>query len=142
MSVIAPLNRRRFVLSGAVAGIVMNAVTLFSARFYAGEMFEILDAHQFGPPQGPIPMAVFLLMRFIWGFVAVWFYTAARPRYGPGPKTAALVGLIFWLGGAFLAVVSYGMLGLFPLSMLAKWAAITLIGIVLSTLIGAWIYRE
>jgi len=142
MHTLIPINLGRFLLSGFVAGIVMNAVTIFSARFYASEMFEILDAHQFGPPRGALPMTVFVAMRFIWGFVAVWFYTAARPRYGAGPKTAVLVGLIFWFGGAFLAVVSYGMLGLFPLAMLTKWAAITLIGIVLSTLIGAWIYRE
>ncbi len=138
----AGINRGRFVLGGLAAGVVMNVVTLLSARLYIEDMMAILDAHRFAPPQGPAAMAVFLLMRFTWGFVALWFYTAARPRYGPGPKTAVLVGFIFWLGGAFLAVISYGMLGLFPAGMLALWAIITLIGIVLSTLVGAWIYRE
>ena len=81
-------------------------------------------------------------MRFVWGFVAVWFYVAARPRFGPGPKKAVLIGFVFWLGGVFLAVVSYGMMGLFPMGMLAQWAAITLVGILASTVVGAWIYRE
>ena len=136
------INRGRFVLGGLAAGVVMNAVQLLSTGLYVDEMFAILDAHQFAPPRGPAAMAVFLLMRFTWGFVGLWFYTAARSRYGPGPKTAALVGFMFWLGGAFLAVVSYGMLGLFPMTMLALWAVITLVGLVLSTLVGAWIYRE
>jgi hypothetical protein len=81
-------------------------------------------------------------MRFVWGFVAVWLYVAARPRFGPGPKTAVLIGFVFWLGGVFLAVVSYGMMGMFPMDMLAKWAAITFVGILASTIIGAWIYQE
>ena len=120
----------------------MNAVTLLSARLYAAEMFAILDAHQFAPPQGPLPMAVFLLMRMTWGFVAVWFYTLARCRFGPGPKTAALVGCVFWLGGCLTAVASYGVMGLFPTNMLALWAVITFVALMLSTLVGAWIYRE
>ena len=89
-----------------------------------------------------MPIVVYVLMRFVWGFVAVWFYVAARPRFGPGPKTAVLIGFVFWLGGVFLAVVSYGMMGMFPMGMLAPWAAITLVGILASTVVGAWIYRE
>ena len=49
---------------------------------------------------------------------------------------------MFWLGGLFLAVVSYGMMGMFPTWMLIQWAAITLVGILTSTVVGAWIYRE
>ncbi len=136
------INRKRFVLGGLAAGVVMNAVTLLASPLYTAEMFTILRAHEFVPPRGPIPMTVFLLMRFTWGFVAVWLYTAARPRYGPGPRTAVLVGFMFWLGGALMAVVSYGILGLFPMTMLALWALITFVGLELSTLIGAWIYKE
>ena len=138
----AGINRGRFVLGGMAAGVVMNVISLLSARLYLEEMMAILEAHEFEPAQGPAGMAVYLLMRFTWGFVAVWFYTAARARYGPGPKTAVLVGFVFWLGGFFLAVISHGMLGLFPTGMLALWAIIGLIAIVLSTLVGAWIYRE
>jgi hypothetical protein len=136
------INRGRFVLAGLAAGVVMNAVTFFASPLYAAEMFAILHDHRFAPPRGPVPIAVFLLMRFTWGFVAVWLYTTAQARYGHGVKTAALVGFVFWLGSIFLAVVSYGMLGLFPTTMLAQWAIITLIALMLSTLIGAWIYRE
>ena len=34
------------------------------------------------------------------------------------------------------------MMGMFPMGMLAQWAAITLVGILASTVVGAWIYRE
>ena len=87
-------------------------------------------------------MAIYLLLGFTNGFAAVWFYTAARARYGPGPKTAFLVGFVFWLGGWLLAVIPYGLLGLFPTGMLALWAIMGLVALVLATLVGAWIYRE
>ena len=138
----AGINRGRWFLGGLAAGVVMNVITLLSADLYLEEMMAILRTHEFAPPRGAAPMAVYFLMRFTWGFVAVWIYALARTRYGPGPKTAVFVGVTYWLGSAFLAVVSYGMLGLFPIDMLALWAAITLVGIVLSTLVGAWIYRE
>lgn len=136
------MNRKSFVLAGLAAGAVMSAVTLLMSGLYVEEMFAILKDHDFSPPRGVAPMAVFFLMRFTWGFVAVWFYAASRSRFGPGPKTAIGVGVMLWLGGALMAVVSYGMLGLFPMPMLGLWAVITLVGLVLSTLMGAWIYRE
>jgi len=136
------INIARLVVGGLVAGVIMNAVSLLSAGLYLSEMMELLDSRGIQPPGGTLPMVVYLLMRFVWGFVAVWFYVAARPRFGPGPKTAVLIGFVFWLGGVFLGVVSYGMMGMFPMGMLTQWAAITLVGILASTVVGAWIYRE
>ena len=136
------INIARLVVGGLVAGVIMNAVSLLSAGLYLSEMMELLDSRGIQPPGGTLPMVVYLLMRFVWGFLAVWFYVAARPRFGPGSKTAVLIGFVFWLGGVFLGVVSYGMMGMFPMGMLTQWAAITLVGILASTVVGAWIYRE
>ena len=135
-------NIVRLVVGGLVAGVIMNVVSLLSAGLYLPEMMELLDSRGIQPPSGTLPIVVYLLMRFIWGFVAVWFYVAARPRFGPGLQTAVLVGFVFWLGGVFMAVVSYGMMGMFPMGMLTQWAAITLVGILASTVVGAWVYRE
>ena len=120
----------------------MNVLSALSWGFYAQEMIAILKARDIVPPKGSVFIAIYLLMRFTWGFVAVWFYTMARARYGPGVKTAVSVGFIYWLGGALLAVISHGMLGLFPVGMLVTWAIIMLVATMLSTLVGAWIYRE
>ena len=142
MKAVTKINTARLIVSGLVAGVIMNAVSLLSAGLYLSEMMELLELRGIQPPDGILPMVVYLLMRFVWGFVAVWFYVVARPRFGPGLKTALLVGLVFWLGGVFLGVVSYGMMGMFPMGMLAQWAAITFVGILASTVVGAWIYRE
>ena len=35
-----------------------------------------------------------ILVSFVGGLVLVFFYAAARPRFGPGPKTAVLVEMV------------------------------------------------
>ena len=120
----------------------MNVISVLSWGSYVQEMMVILKARDIVPPKGSVFIAIYFLMRFTWGFVAVWFYTMARARYGPGLKTAISVGVIYWVGSTMLGVISYGMMGLFPITMLVKWAVITLVAIMLSTIVGAWVYRE
>jgi len=136
------INIKRLIIGGLVAGCVLNAISLLSTGFYVSEMMELLDSRGIHPPRSIWSLVVYLLMRFIWGFAVVWFYVATRPRFGPGPKTAVLIGLVFWLCTFFLMVVSYGMLGLFPKGMLILWASMTLLAILPATFVGAWIYRE
>ena len=35
----------------------------------------------------------------------MWLYAAIRPRYGPGPKTAALAGLALWVNSVMVHVI-------------------------------------
>ncbi len=136
------INIKRLFISGLVAGFIMNLISLALAGVYLSEMMELLNSHSIYPSRSIWSLVVYLLMRFIWGFGAIWFYVAVRPRFGPGLKTAALIGFVFWLVTFFLMIVSYGMLGMFPMNILLQWAIITMVGIVPSTIIGAWIYHE
>ncbi len=136
------INIKRLFISGLVAGFIMNFISLALAGIYLSDMMELLNSRGIYPSKSILSLVVYLLMRFIWGFMAIWFYVAVRPRFGPGLKTALLIGFIFWLVTFFLMIVSYGMLGMFPLNMLIQWAIITMVGILPSTIIGAWIYRE
>jgi hypothetical protein len=76
------------------------------------------------------------------GLTLVFFYAAARPRFGPGPKTAIIVAVVLWFGGYLINIVGYGMVGLYPTSMLAIWAVQGLVEMVIAALVGGWIYRE
>jgi hypothetical protein len=76
------------------------------------------------------------------GFALVFFYAAARPRFGPGPKTAVIVAVALWVGGYLLNLLGYRMIGLFPAGMLVLWGAIGLVEMILAGILGAWIYRE
>ena len=140
--IITKINITRLIVGGLVAGLIMNVISLLSTGLYLSDMMALLNSHGIQPPQSTLSFVTYLLMRFVWGFAAVWFYVVARPRFGSGFKTAMLIGLVFWLSGLFMMVVSYGMMGMFPIDMLILWAAMTLVGILASVAVGAWIYRE
>ena len=76
------------------------------------------------------------------GLVAMFFYVAARPRFGPGPKTAIFVAVALWVGGYFLSLLGYKMIELYSDRILFFWGLTGLIELVLGTILGAWIYRE
>jgi hypothetical protein len=76
------------------------------------------------------------------GIAAVWLYAALRPRFGPGPKTAALSGLGYWVIGCALPAVGIGQTGLFPVRLLTITTLGQLIEVVAATVAGAWLYKE
>jgi len=39
-----------------------------------------------------------ILVSLILGLALVFFYAAARPRFGAGPMTAVKVAVVFWFG--------------------------------------------
>lgn len=46
------------------------------------------------------------------------------------------------MGGQLLALIGYGMLGLFPGRLLVVWGIVGLAELVVAGLVGGWIYRE
>jgi hypothetical protein len=82
------------------------------------------------------------LVSLLVGMVAVFFYAAARPRFGPGPKTALIIAFVLFFGSFLVSILGIRMIGLFPDDMLFLWAAIGFLELMISTLVGAWIYRE
>src|SRR5437667_4515115 len=43
-----------------------------------------------------IAIGVFVIGGFVLGVLLVWLYAAIRPRFGPGPKTSLIAGLVLW----------------------------------------------
>jgi hypothetical protein len=138
----AGINTPRVLLGGLVAGVVINIFEALGSALYMEEMQAALEAHDLAFDMTPGMMAVSILMGFVAGFVAVWFYAACRPRFGPGPKTAARVAFVLFLGGYLLAILGYSFLGIYPIRTLILWAGIALVEMVLATVAGAWVYRE
>jgi hypothetical protein len=87
-------------------------------------------------------MMIGLALSLISGLMAAFLYVVARPRFGPGPKTAVIMGVALFVGGFLLTLLGYRMMGLFPGSMLVLWGVISLVECVLATLIAGAIYRE
>ncbi len=136
------INTGRFILAGITAGVVLNVLEGLASLLYAERLRTAMESHGLAVSESPAMLALYLLIGFVVGFVAVWIYVAARTRLGPGPGTAVKVGIVYWLGGYLIVVLSYASLGLFPAGMLTMWAVVGLVEMVLATLAGAWVYRE
>ncbi|SRR5579884_996515 len=138
------MNWGRVLLGGVLAGIVLILATA-SAALVMGPQ-ELRAALQgFRPPTSgsAAPLFFFIFVFLFLGILMTWWYAAIRPRFGPGPKTAAIAGLAVWL----IAVVQplKGVATYEPTSNLPSGPIVPIVSllmIVASTEVGAWVYKE
>jgi hypothetical protein len=132
----------RVIAGGLVAGLIVNVgEAILNVPLLGAQMEEALQARNV-PPAGAGAIGYFVVMCFLLGIAIVWTYAAVRPRLGPGPRTAVIVGLLAW----FMTLVWSGgtqvALGLMPLNLTILGLAWGLGEIVIASLAGAKLYRE
>lgn len=136
------INWRRWLLSGIVAGVVINVSGILLAHFVLGPEYTERFFDKLGHQPTPADMFLHLGMRTGFGLLAMFIYVGMRPRFGPGPKTAVVAGLVVYAGTYLVltkALVDFDILvGWWTWACLA-WG---LAEIVLATLAGAFVYRE
>lgn len=136
------INLGRVVLGGLLAGLVFNlGETILNAVVLVESMEGIVQEHNLRSPTGA-DIGLFIVLGFALGILLVWLYAAVRPRLGPGPKTAVMVGVAVWFPGYFMPVVGWLVFGLSPLNPALITIVWGLVELVLSALAGAWLYQE
>ena len=136
------IDWKRVLLGGLVAGLVFNALEFF-ASFFTGPMFvEAMERLGMTLPVDTASFAYYLVLGFIYGIAIIWIYAAIRPRFGPGPRTAIIAGLVAWFMTGVLNALGFGPLGIFPARLWAVWMTAWAIELPLAALAGAWLYRE
>ena len=136
------INVKRWLIGGVAAGVVMFLIEGAGSRLYSAAMTTAAAEHSLTGVTGPNALVLSAFISLVAGFVLVFFYAAVRPRFGPGLNTAVIVGVASWLGGYFLALLGFYMLGLYPTSMLLEWGALSLVEMILAALVGGWLYQE
>ena len=136
------INVGRWLASGFAASVVVFLVEGIASVFYMDEMETSLETLGITMEMSTSGWIMAILVSLIVGMTIMFFYVAARPRFGPGPKTAILAGTVIWLCGNVLALIGYQMIGIYPTSMLVMWGGIGLVEMNLAALVGGWIYRE
>jgi hypothetical protein len=136
------INVSRWILAGIAAGVVVWVLEGAASVLYMDDMTAALEARGIALEMTAGILVASVFVSVITGLALMFFYAAARPRFGPGPGTAALVAVVFWAGGYLLSLIGYGMLGLYPTGMLAMWGVIGLVEMIIAAVVGAWIYRE
>ena len=138
------INWTRVLLGGLVAGAVGN-VLMFAGWgiFTRPTLSAALDA--LGQPlqETFISTVIGVVLGFLVMILVIWLYAAIRPRYGPGPKTALVAGVVAGLLFAVFPDIGWGLtLRLIPARVWAADAIVSFLVIVAATLFGAWAYKE
>jgi hypothetical protein len=132
------INWARVLLGGLVAGFVINIFEyVTNGMLLAADWDAAMKA--LGRHLSMSAAAVFIVGGFIGGIAAIWLYAATRPRFGAGPKTAAVTGFAYWVVGYALPTLSQMLLGLFPNRLLLVGGG--LVEIIVASLVGAWLYK-
>jgi hypothetical protein len=86
------INWGRVFLGGLLAGVVINAFEFVISGILLAPKWNAA-MKDLGRQMSSGTVRIFVLYGFLTGFAAIWLYAVARPRFGPGPKTAALTGI-------------------------------------------------
>lgn len=138
----AGINLRRWLLGGIAAGALIWLLEGAASLVYMEDAQAALAAHDLAMELTAGTWALTIIVSLISGLALVFFYAAARSRFGPGPRTAVIVAVALWVAAYLLSLLGYQMIGLYPSGMLVLWGAVGLVELILAGLLGAWIYRE
>jgi hypothetical protein len=133
------MNYARIAVGGIVAGIIcfvgdgiVHGV-LLQARWM--EIASTLHLPQGGS-------GYFSLYDLAKGIASVLLYAMIRPRFGPGPRTALIAGLLTW--ALVLPIPLCGMIPIhfFELKFALLWSIYGIFPVVIGAVAGSWLYRE
>jgi hypothetical protein len=136
------MNGKRVLLGGLVAGVFVNiSEWILNAGILMDEYTAVVEAH--GLTAASWSMAGYILGAFILALAIAWIYAAIRPRFGPGPRTAALAGVVVWIVGSVVPSIWFLAMGLTfgagTTTLAVVWG---LVEMVVAGLIAGWLYVE
>jgi hypothetical protein len=142
------INWVRVVVGGTLTALVLVLLTIASTALFIGQQALRTAIQALRPSSSGIAAPLFFVFVFlVLGIFMTWSYAAMRPRFGPGPKTAALAGFAIWATAVWLALADFVLKGIamgqpYPLPAGPMLPCVYLVMIVASTMAGASIYRE
>ena len=136
------INVSRVIVGGLVAGLVLNVFDFVNFGIVFKADYDSAMRALNKPVVSNNMIMWFVALDFLFGIFLVWLYAAIRPRFGPGPKTAAIAGLAYWVLFGLLHALSEAPMGLFPQNLYVSGTVIMLVQSVLASLVGAKLYTE
>ncbi len=134
------INYGRMVLCGIVTGLAWTLFSLILFTFLGRDFQEATPNFRSGAPSGGL-IAIGFVLDLAIGIWGMWLYAAIRPRYGAGPKSAAIAGFSLWLVATIVDAHWLYMGFVQPAAALPLLVS-TMPALVVSVLIGARFYEE
>nr|URT60473.1 hypothetical protein [uncultured organism] len=134
----------RLILGGLVAMVILFITDgVFHERVVSADWKAIYDslgapaAAQHGPHV--LYFVVFELGR---GLVAMFLYVMMRAHFKPGPRTAALAGVVAWIAFSVTGPAQFIPLGFYSNALWVKAAGFQLVTSILAAIAGAAFYQD
>ena len=138
------INWSRLVAGGVVAAVICFLTDGFfhesvvSADWKA--VYANLGARE--PQENAASMVYFAIFELGRGLVSLFIYALMRRPFKPGPKTAALAGVIAWLAFSLTGPAQFIPLNFYSNALWGKVAAFQLITSIVATIAGAALYKD
>lgn len=138
------INWSRLILGGVIAAIILFLTDgVFHENVVGADWKALHDT--LGIPEmkhsaiGVLYFAVFDLGR---GLVPMFVYVMMRPHCKPGPKTAALAGVVAWIAFSVTGPAQFIPLGFFSNALWIKVAGFQLVTSIVAAIAGAAVYQD
>ena len=140
----ARINWGRLIIGAIVAAIILFVTDGLMHETWLHEdwlaVYNRLRATT--PEETPVSMIYFAIFELGRGFIALFLYVLMRDRFQPGPKTAALAGVITWVAFSLTGPAQFIPLGFFSNALWVKMAVAHLVTSVVATIAGAALYKS
>lgn len=138
------LNWNRLIIGGLVAAIIAFLTDGFFHERVVGadwnSVYAALGARE--PTESAGSMLYFAIFEIGRGFVAIFVYALMRGPFKPGPKTAALAGIVSWFAFSLTGPAQFIPLGFYSHALWGKVGAFQLVTSIIATIAGAAIYKD
>ena len=138
------INWVRLIIGGVIATIILFLTDgVFHENVVSADWKALHDS--LGIPEvkhsglGVLYFAVFELGR---GLIGMFLYVMMRAHFRPGPKTAALAGVVAWIAFSVTGPAQFIPLGFFSNALWIKVAAFQLVTSILAGVAGAAVYKD
>jgi len=140
-----PINTKKVLVGGLVAGVIINIIDFVANTLILGARMKA-ESDAFKPGMSDAMMAgnaviSYVIMDLVLGFALIWTYAAFRPRFGAGARTATYVAVLFWLL-AMIFTAGYRQMGIMSSGLWWSFAFIGLVNFLIAAWAGAAVYSE
>ena len=139
------INWGRFIVGGLIASIILFITDgVLHEMILKADWKAVYAALGVASPaeENPIHMIYFAIFEIGRGFIAMLLYVLMRPFCKPGPKTAALAGLLAWIAFSLTGPAQFIPLGFFSNALWIKAGAFQLVTSIVAAIIAAALYKD
>ena len=138
------INWVRVLLGGLVAAVILFLTDGFFHERVVSADWKALYAGlgSVEPQENAVSLVYFALFELGRGFLSIYLYALMRSCCGPGPKTAALAGLVAWIAFSVTGPAQFIPLGFYSHALWIKVGAFQLVTSIIAAIAGAALYKE